>query len=172
MTERVYTTRDEKNTWGDGPWLTEPDKISWTDEATGLPCLIVRGPAGALCGYVGVSEGHPLFEQDYWGAYEVLAETPHGGLTYADHCAEGPEESAICHIPEPGQPDHVWWFGFDCAHAFDYIPGQAAANRKRYEETGDKLWLDIMDENETYRTVEYVQGEVRGLARALAAVES
>lgn len=56
-----YTTID-KSTWGPGPWQEEPDKIQYVDEATGLPCLIVRnGPTiGALCGYVGVLPGHPL----------------------------------------------------------------------------------------------------------------
>lgn len=56
-----YTTID-KSTWGPGPWQDEPDKIQYVDEATGLPCLIVRNgkEIGALCGYVGVLPGHPL----------------------------------------------------------------------------------------------------------------
>ena len=52
-----YRTMD-KSVWGPGPWQNEPDKRQWQDEATGLPCLIVRNSMGALCGYVGVSEGH------------------------------------------------------------------------------------------------------------------
>lgn len=35
MTERSYTTIDKAD-WGEGPWQTEPDKIQWVDEATGL----------------------------------------------------------------------------------------------------------------------------------------
>ena len=53
-----------------GSWDNEPDKIQWEDEETKLPCLIVRGPLGALCGYVGVDESHPLFEKDYSDLYD------------------------------------------------------------------------------------------------------
>lgn len=36
------------------------------DEETGYPCLIVRAPVtGALCGYVGVPERHPLYGCPY-----------------------------------------------------------------------------------------------------------
>lgn len=52
---------DVKEAWGEGPWLTEPDRMVWVDEATGLDCMILRAPVtGALCGYVGVPPGHPL----------------------------------------------------------------------------------------------------------------
>lgn len=54
-----YRTAD-KSQWGEGPWTAEPDKRQWRDEATGLPCLIVRGPHGAFCGYVGVAGGASL----------------------------------------------------------------------------------------------------------------
>ena len=53
---KTWVTID-KSSWGDGPWLAEPDKEQFADEATGLPCLIRRSPtSGALCGYVGVPE--------------------------------------------------------------------------------------------------------------------
>ena len=35
---REYRTVD-KSTWARGPWDTEPDKMQWRDEATGLDCL-------------------------------------------------------------------------------------------------------------------------------------
>lgn len=54
-----------KATWGSGPWQDEPDKVQWRDDVTGLPCLIVRGPGGALCGYVGIKAGHPFFGREY-----------------------------------------------------------------------------------------------------------
>lgn len=60
METKEYRTVDKAG-WGDGLWQNEPDKMQWQDEATGLPCLIVRGPVGALCGYVGVDERHPAF---------------------------------------------------------------------------------------------------------------
>src|SRR4051812_13771303 len=59
-----YRTID-KTGWGDGPWQSEPDKRQWHDEATGLACLIVRGPMGALCGYVGLPPGHPWHGKEY-----------------------------------------------------------------------------------------------------------
>jgi hypothetical protein len=100
-----WTTRN-KGDWGRGPWQSEPDKVQWVDEATGLDCLIVRGPSGALCGYVGVPETHPYHGKDYSSC--ALAEpcgeawcehSPesamhvHGGLTFADTCHEPTREA-------------------------------------------------------------------------------
>jgi hypothetical protein len=148
--ERSYTTTD-KTSWDAGPWQHEPDKIQWVDDATGYDCLIVRGPMGALCGYVGVPPGHPCHGADYadikgdGGYIEV-----HGGLTYADACDERAEEGAgICHVPFPGRPGDVWWFGFDCGHSYDLAPRSEAFS------------------GETYRTVEYVRREASALAGQL-----
>lgn len=65
--------KETKESWGQGPWVSEPDKVQWLDEASGLPCLIVRGPMGALCGYVGVPEGHPFFKKKYGDCARVDA---------------------------------------------------------------------------------------------------
>lgn len=168
--ERVYSTVD-KTDWGPGPWQDEPDKVQWKDEATGLACLAKRGPGGQWCGYVGLAPGHALYEKHYGDVYDLLdydAVNVHGGLTYADHCAEGPEESSICHVPDPGEPDNVWWLGFDCAHSRDLSPAQAARDRLRYEETGSPIWLPLTDGTEQYRTLAYVQSETRRLAGQLA----
>lgn len=126
-----------------GPWYDEPDKAHWVDETTGLDCLIVRNRLGALCGYVGVPPAHPWHGKDYDDVYADV----HGGLTYADRCQED-EEHGICHLPEPGRPDDVWWLGFDCAHAGDLVPG--AGRVSPYE---------------TYRELNYVRDEVARLAR-------
>lgn len=148
----------DKSAWkaGRGPWDAEPDKKQWTDEATGLPCLIVRGPSGALCGYVGVSQGHPHFEQSYWGVDVEV----HGGLTFADHCCPHPEDEGrgICHLVEDGDDDNVWWLGFDCAHSGDTCP--------KYDREGRfaGYW------HESYKTWGYVEGEVKSLARQLKAM--
>jgi hypothetical protein len=118
--------------------------------------------SGALCGYVGVAEGHPWFGVGYGdlpGEPDV-----HGGLTFADFCQEGPEEAAICHVPGPGEPDRVWWLGFDCAHAWDLMP----AMRAREREMG--IPLAGFDLDDTYRTVAYVKAECARLAaQAVAA---
>jgi hypothetical protein len=110
-----YNTYD-KTEWGDGPWMEEPDKVQFQDEATGLPCLIVRNHFGNLCGYVGVGENHCYFGKGYDEIdYEVVE--VHGGLTFAAFCQPGPESQAICHIPGQGESDNIWWFGFDAGHA-------------------------------------------------------
>jgi hypothetical protein len=97
--------RIDKSTWPVGPWNAEPDKVQWVDEATGLDCLIVRNNGGALCGYVGVPEGHPWHGVDYSGCTQKppcgeswCEHTPgsavevHGGLTFADSCNEPKRE--------------------------------------------------------------------------------
>lgn len=157
-----YITVD-KTEWGGGEWAYEPDKLQWRDEATGLPCLINRGPSGALCGYVGVSPGHPAFGADY-NDVDVRV---HGGLTFAGPCHPGVNESSgICHVPEAGESDHVYWLGFDCCHAWDVSPAY-----KRFYEDFDKEhpeYAGLRRMDETYRTVDYVKEEVRGLAAQLS----
>jgi len=191
-----YRTQD-KSTWEvRGEWDNEPDKVQWKDEATGLPCLIVRGPLGAWCGYVGVSEGHKFFGKDY---DDVDADV-HGGLTFAKGCSDHSPEAfakwservpswrkeaaqfpvgdaarrlkewagclenydewkarmearSICHVPEAGESDRVWWFGFDCAHLGDLIPGM-----------DDRYGNDY---DNTYKGVNYVRQEVTKLAAQL-----
>lgn len=155
MQTKEYRTVD-KSEWLDGPWKHEPDKIQWKDEATGLPCLIVRGPRGALCGYVGVAEGHPFYKKDY--DTDGVDVDVHGGLTFANMCADADDESKhICHVPGPGEPDHVWWLGFDCAHAGDLSPG--------YDH---RLPSHLRSDYETYKDVDYVRREVTQLAAQLA----
>lgn len=168
--------------WESGPWDSEPDKKQWLDEASGLACLIVRNQNGGnLCGYVGVPKTHPLHGKSYhervtcpadpnavantseakpWMAWlgeslrgeddgtialDALVDV-HGGLTYADEC-----QGRICHVTEDG--DHVWWFGFDCAHGGDLRPT-------------DKYGFNGPDSR--YRDVSYVEGQCRRLAEQLA----
>lgn len=143
----THTHFVDKSRWAErGPWDDEPDRIEWRDESTGLPCLIVRGPSGALCGYVGVSSAHPYHGKNYNDVDDIEV---HGGLTYSKSC-----NGRICHIPQPGEEESVWWFGFDCAHSFDVCPGFASG----FFREG------------SYRTVKYVRGHVTALARQLKAV--
>jgi len=124
---------------------------------------------GNWCGYAGVPNSHPLYGAGYsscpqgceesWCQHtpEALVEV-HGGLTYAARCqADGP----ICHVPEPGEPDDVWWFGFDCGHAGDFSPGA-------------EFWLPPKLRSEaygvprgTYRELPYVRDQVEQLATQL-----
>ena len=116
----------------------------------------MRGPSGALCGYVGLPPEHSCHGADYdkvsvpgeeWGP------DVHGGLTYADKCQDRADESeGICHVPAPGRPHDVWWLGFDCAHLGDRSPSHEHFGRAR---------------GETYRTIDYVRSEVTQLAAQL-----
>lgn len=152
--------RDEKlAVFGEGPWLDEPDKVQWQNKKTGLPCLAIRHQGlGHWCGYVGVPEGHPAFGK----RYDDVDVSVHGGLTFADSCREeGPQSEAICHIPEPGETDKVWWLGFDCSHAWDISP----RHLKMFPEFhGESL-------DQTYRTLQYTQRQAASLAVQLRAME-
>lgn len=141
---------------GGGPWEWEPDKAVWVDEATGLDCMIHRGRMGALCGYVGVGPDHPLHGKDY----NTLNVDVHGGLTYADGCQEGDDPAInVCHIPQPGRPDDVWWFGFDCGHFHDFVPGLDKILRER---NAPDVFSDTV-----YRDFDYAKTEVESLAAQL-----
>ncbi|HMJ16592.1 MAG TPA: hypothetical protein VK524_34495 [Polyangiaceae bacterium] len=131
-----------KSTLGEGPWQEEPDRVEWRH--AGFPCLIVRADVtGALCGYVGLPEGHPWFEADI---HEIDVSV-HGGLTYGAAC-----QGHICHAPREGESDNVFWIGFDCSHAFDVSP--------KFVHLGFRSSLL----NGTYRGVRYVMHEVEELA--------
>ena len=153
MQTREWRFKERFNFQGSGPWDDEPDKKQWTDEATGLPCLIVRGPVGALCGYVGLPPSHPCFRADY-NTPEV---TVHGGLTFGGFCAEEDQEHTVCHIVDEGEEDRVFWMGFDCAHSGDLTPTSPTSP-----------WKDVY--HYKYRDFHYVENEVRQLAAQLAAI--
>lgn len=158
MEYREYRTVDKSN-WNRGPWDDEPDKVQFEDPATKLPCLVVRGPLNALCGYVGVHAGHPLFEKSYKG---VNLEA-HGGVNFSRFCAEGvPENHHICHVPGPGDPEKTWWFGFDCSHSWDIRPIEKGPDGLR----------DYSMLGATYKTLSYVKLECARLAAQLHAMKA
>jgi hypothetical protein len=152
MTTETTTHKLDRTGWDSGPWDSEPDKLNWMTKA-GLPGMIVRNRSGALCGYVAVNPDHPLYGKHY----DEVGVDVHGGLTYSNAC-----RGVICHIPEPGQPDNVWWFGFDCHHLMDYAPGMAAVMKR----------AGIPNEAESpihYKPIGYVRQEVESLAEQLTA---
>lgn len=150
MTKVQEWTYVDRSEFGSGEWDTEPDKLQWVDPDTDLDCLIVRGPHGALCGYVGVPESSKHFEKSY---DDLMDFDVHGGLTYADACRESPDNHGICHIPEAGRSDKIWWFGFDCAHCDDLTPGYM----RKYPELS----------RGTYKNRLYVENQIRQLAQQL-----
>lgn len=142
-----------------GPWTDEPDKAQWIDPTTSYDCLIVRNPMGSLCGYVGLPPGHP-----WHGQPAELPVSVHGGNTFCGPCQPHREdEPTICHVPEPGRLDNVWWVGFDCAHAEDQKPMNDYQLRQHYAD-----WPIF--EHEVYRTFDYVFDETVDLAQQLHAV--
>jgi hypothetical protein len=133
------------------PWLTEPDEWFSRDDNTGYATMILRNRMGALCGYVGVPVGHPLYGLPY---YDWNATTPeqeavnnievHGGLTFAGQGRRAPDEYK-----------DYWWFGFDCAHAGDYVPVRP----------------DVMtDFGCKYRDMKYVKEQIALLAKQIHAI--
>jgi hypothetical protein len=151
----------DRSEWGPGPWDGEPDKISWTDEATDLPCIMVRNDMGSWCGYVAVEPGHPAHGK-YYDDVEVDV---HGGLTFCASCNEtGPIERSVCHVPEPGKPGNVWWLGFDTAHAWDVVPFMVGYSRR--SGTSDApSWPGLP--SITYKDAGYVRRECERLAAQL-----
>ena len=164
METKTYTTIDRVALgWPAGPWDGEPDKVQWPDAATGLPCLAVRNPRfGNWCGYVGLPPGHQMHGKGC--SDDGLDFDVHGGLTFAAPCSPGDDETqGICHIPAPGEPDHVWWFGFDCAHAWDFSPQDV-----KYEAERGYPFTIMADQQ--YRTLAYVRQQCVALAAQVASV--
>lgn len=134
--------------WPEGPWDAEPDKVVWREPELPYPLMVVRNNFGALCGYVGIPPEHPLHGvtyQEVESRFEV-----HGGLTFSSDCDP---RGRICHVPREGESDHVWWFGFDCAHFGDDSPGM------------------VYHRNGHYRDLGYVRLEVMSLARQLLDIQ-
>jgi hypothetical protein len=160
------STQVDRTGWRDGPWSTEADRYEFRTKA-GLPGLIVRNGLGALCGYAAVPPGHPAHGHDFMSKYELDSNgnedyekrlpnpldevSVHGGITYAEARA-----GDICHVPGPGEPDDVWWVGFDCSHSGDESPGTRR--------------MGGICIGEIYRDVAYVRRQVESLARQLAAM--
>lgn len=145
-----------KETWGYGPWMAEPDKVQWNDESTGLVCLAVRNQwRGGWCGYVGVPPEHRYFSTSHANISDVMV--VHGGLDYSGFCQSENEEYGICHKPDPGQPEEVWWFGFSCQHAVDICPAITDLD-------GDQQFA-------TYKDLHFVKQECRQVAQQLLAIE-
>jgi hypothetical protein len=161
---KQWTTVD-KTGWGEGAWQSEPDKISWTDAATDLPCLMVRNRAGAWCGYVGVDPSHSYHSVDY----ADVDINVHGGLTYSGLCdPDATEEEGICHIPEPGKSHDIWWFGFDCLHFQDIGPVyEMFDNQRRAEDPTWPVKPASLRVYESYKTQAYVEAQIAHLAHQL-----
>ena len=137
--------REDKSLWPEGVWTHEPDMLKWIDPKTGYTLMIRRGPVGAYCGYVGISKHHRDFQQS---DYDSLLAPVHGGLTFGDKMTPF---------------DELWWFGFDCAHLFDYMPMMAS-----YHDKKERGYIWEKSKRSIYRDYAYVVGEIHQLAAFLA----
>lgn len=137
--------------WGEGVWLEEPDEWTYND-VTGYKCRILRHwEMGHLCGYVQIPKKHPLFEK-----IDKTEETieAHGGLTFN---RRGKPQALTDNEDEDRTDEH--WIGFDCAHSGDLTPLSV------------KFFGRGPREHETYRTVEYVEAELRSVCRQLKSLD-
>lgn len=153
----------DKSEWGEGPWMTEPDKVQWKDEETGLGCRAIRNNQGVICGYVGVPESHPAFGKKYSYIYHedidkvensIRKIDIHGGLTFSGLWEEDDNK------------DKVWWFGFDTDHYNDYAPQRESIFLIKYPYT-----IGQNHNPSNYKTLDYVKNECKRLAKKLKALE-
>jgi len=144
----------DRSKWSSGPWDDEPqDKVIW--KHAGLTCMAHRiYHCGAWCGYVGLPPSHPLHGMDYDSLPELDA---HGGINYSNTCQPHDKDTGrgICHTPEPGEPDDVWWLGFDCARCGDVATDYASL---------------LPYAGATYKSLQFVRNETERLADQLAAL--
>jgi hypothetical protein len=162
--EEISAYKVDKSTWKRGPWDSEPDRVDF--HHAGLPCLLLRHPNyGSWCGYVAVPKGHPAYGKDPLADDFDIDES---GLNYGAPCG-----GQICHVPQPGEPDDVWWLGMDFAHSFDKSPGSDARLRACGPEgaalVDSKGARGIF--REVYRNLKYVRRVIEQLAEELAAMK-
>lgn len=160
--ERKEWNLVDKASWGPGPWQAEPDKVQWTDEATGIACLVVRNEVGALCGYVGVPDGHP------WHGRHFMDVDPgpdvHRELSYSLECQGDPNGVTVCHVAADDEPETLWWLGFHCSSGHDLSPAILTLNSPAVSRLREYL---------TYVPIAYVRAQCAVLAHsALLALEA
>lgn len=133
------------------PWLDEPVEIMFLH--SGYRCAMLRRDTKWIWrGYVGIGSGHPLFGADY----DDVDVSVHGGLTYSDNSLPNAE------------PDGLWWFGFDCGHAYDLFP---AMQENVKQAMGDR-YDDEYDRQEVWRDQHFTRKETESLAEQLKALEN
>jgi len=138
-----------------GAWLDEPDRVEWNH--AGLNCMAIRHSRHFhWCGYVGLPPHHP----DYGKDYDDVDVDVHGGLTYGEKCV-----GHVCHQPLTGEPDELFWFGFDCAHWSDLQPGMVAI----LKDLSMPMLTDFnLERFSTYRDIDFVKRETNQLAEHFA----
>lgn len=154
----------------------------------GLRCVVIFTSMGHRCGYVGITEGHPLYGVQYnskvpglnvdektpigkRGVFSILLSDGtkdirpelyfdvHGSLTYS------------CNEPEyPVPASGTWWFGFDCGHCDDSSDLEAL-DRYDLDSQGVRAYAEMTRNRGTVRSLQYVIDECKRLADQLVAVK-
>lgn len=183
-----------KEAWGPGPWQEEPDRAEWTTRA-GYKAYAVRGPMGSWCGYVIIPPDHPWFGKEYTWCVEGCPEQPERKTELyiassprmrellrnldrfrCEHYDHHIEQKLSVHggITWSGDPYNLrdcpaelgeWGFGFDCAHAFDFLPAMNALMKDIAPDL-DRSHHD----RDVYVPLDYVQIECERLAQQLVEV--
>lgn len=173
---KFYWPNTDKMSWRSGEWTQEPDKIQWIDKKSELPCVILRHSSrGHLCGYVGISPNHPFYSAGYSSCgYSECEENwcdlapervinVRGGLTFSGSSTDLNTEErnaqdgfGISWLNEDGSlMENIQWFGFDCAHGWDVLPGMS-----RFD-------FDLGGTKRSYKNIRYLMKECTRLAHQL-----
>jgi len=137
-------------------WENEPDSLSFVDEDTGYTCFIRRNLiVGHLCGYVFIPDD--LVNKAKELSEKIKDIDIHGGITYKGYI-EG--------IADKIKPYAI---GFDCAHAWDFVPYMYMHGCKELSPEviieGTMEYQSKMDI--TYKDINFVKNECRKLAKQL-----
>lgn len=145
--------RNEYHPETPGPWATEPDKVAWTDQVTGYPCIVVREYSGEFGSYVSVPGEHPLSGFTADALPSAIGEGLHRPVTYSRGCDRtAPERRSICHGTHgarytpgahrelPRHDKHAWWLGMvldgprDLCPNTNYTPMLAEERGRTYRD--------------------------------------
>jgi len=160
--ENFYSPEDKLTWWGDGEWVTEPDKVTF--EHQGIDCMVLRSAieepytkevcifGGYLSGYISIPPNHPFYHK----IFEKILIDCHGGLTFGE-CSDG------------------HWIGFDCAHSNDYVPSIEHLKktspfmedyRKETQEL-KKLYPSSIIWNKSYKNIQFCIDQCKSMAEQL-----
>lgn len=114
----------------------------------GYQCCIVRGPLGALNGYVALEKDDSL----YGVKYDDIEVDVHGGLSLSEYFSN--EKNIYLKLPKCCEDK--WILGFDTAHANDLAPVHKQ--------------LGFATTNGIYRTMDYVEAELKKLVEQITKI--
>lgn len=156
--EYLVTPQKKESEWGKGEWISEPDEVHFEYKSYNCKVLRVIIPEagklclGHLCGYVRVGQ------KDISGKEESVE--IHGGLTYRNMELDG------------------FWWGFDCAHSYDVVPGMQKVHLQIQEEVSTRMPPDLAERYKNspifrrdYRNVEYCIEQCKSLVDQIMEME-